>query len=828
MSAALGDGSRWLLLGGRRALAEKDGNVSIATADPAGLCQLVLLNDGTERFFGVAGDSLVRFAGPLGNAETSFRDARLADARVEAFAGRLLVRPARGEAFLVGADGRNEAPLGSALPFEASAVSFASSNVGFAATDAFGLLKTSDGARNWARAAPLLEGELATRQGVPVERVRGTGKTTALPGFALADLGNKTAAFVDEGGKDPLVLAASSGFPLADGDIAFAVPTLGGSASVGVTLLKVSRSTGEVLQRKPLGSYARRPFPSGINEPRCSLTEAARSHLLVECDGTGLFDLDERLELVGARQFEGKLRQTEMGGALAEGDCQGAVRPGSACVRNPDGSFSRIGFQHHLGSSATLLLAKSDGTLVVVDYEAQGFSVRQVDKSGDVTPLAKFGSRVKAAKIHGDLDREGTLTLVVEGTPAKLGELPQVEVSTVTEGRVKTDSFPGALTARNVGGRVVLRRASEIIARDAARAPWQRFARKAPARGEVRVSRAGFVAGDDVRIGWPLSGAPLAEGVEAPAQPLRELVCKTERNLRTLPRLDNSAIDSTIPAWTRALGGLVAIAREGSRYRVRYFTRTPINTIEELYVAARSLSVPTVAGAAIRGGDLGLLINTDKTSWAIRRTNGSASIEPITAPLSAQVEISIGADGSLAWDRGRAGARQIVLWPKSGGPRDVLTTDRNGFRFEPFDKGIDVRAMGKSVSGVARYQIGELATPLPIEPNRFKAEASLALDNLLAAPTCRAPASPETRLVDLDRAFSGVVVDGERLATTSFEVGLARAADGPCMSVALATTERSRWQLGVDLTSGTALVTKTAYPRQPASCVLQQVERSSP
>jgi hypothetical protein len=169
-----------------------------------------------------------------------------------------------------------------------------------------------------------------------------------------------------------------------------------------------------------------------------------------------------------------------------------------------------------------------------------------------------------------------------------------------------------------------------------------------------------------------------------------------------------------------------------------------------------------------------------------------------------------------------------VLWPKAGAPRDVLTTDRNNFRFEPSDKGIEVRALGQLVSGVARYPLGELSAPLAIEPGRFKADSALALGRLRSAPPCRPSTSPETRFFELEKAFSSVIVDGERLPTTSFDIGFARVGDSACMSIAIATTERSRWQVGADLANGTALVGKTEYQRQPASCVMQSAERSSP
>ncbi|MBL8739829.1 MAG: hypothetical protein JNK04_02010, partial [Myxococcales bacterium] len=64
--------------------------------------------------------------------------------------------------------------------------------------------------------------------------------------------------------------------------------------------------------------------------------------------------------------------------------------------------------------------------------------------------------------------------------------------------------------------------------------------------------------------------------------------------------------------------------------------------------------------------------------------------------------------------------------------------------------------------------------------------------------------------------------------TTSFDLGLARAPEGPCIAVAHALTERNRWQVGVDLSTGAALVTKNEYQRLPASCGLQSIERKSP
>jgi hypothetical protein len=205
-----------------------------------------------------------------------------------------------------------------------------------------------------------------------------------------------------------------------------------------------------------------------------------------------------------------------------------------------------------------------------------------------------------------------------------------------------------------------------------------------------------------------------------------------------------------------------------------------------------------------------------------------ASIEPISDLPGSQTAITIGADGSVAWDRGRGGAAQIVLWPKSSRPRDVLTTDRSHFRFEPFDGGIEVRALGAYVTSVARYPLAELATPLSIEPARFEPEASLAVGRLLSTPACRSTAPAAARLVDLPAAFSALVVDGERLSTTSFDLGVARTSEGPCLATAIATTERSRWQVSADLATGTALVSKTEYQRQPASCVLSQPENTSP
>ena len=825
MSAALDDGSRWLLVGGRRALAKAD-RLSFAATDPDDLGQIAFSNGGAATFHGIAGDSLLRFDGPLGKAETVSTDARFSGAKLQAFAGRLLVRPLDGDPFLIGADGRGEAALASMLPFEPSVVSFGSATAGFAMTDAFGLLKTNDGARSWTRAATLLEGVLATRQGVPVEFVQGSGKTTALQGFALATLENKTAALIDRSGKDPLALAAASGIPLDNGDIVVALPKIEPGSTVGVTLLRLAGSTGEVLLAKPLPSYPLKPLPIGT-EPRCAVARAPRDLLLVECDGHQLYEVNEVLQLSEARFFEGKLRLSDAGTAVAEGDCLGGIRSEMACVRNSDGSFTPITFEREMSSSATLVLGKTDGGLIVVDYVSQGFTVREVDKTGVAKGVAKFGSRVRASKIHGDLDQGGALTLVVEG-PVTLGSLPQVEVSTVVDGRVKTDSFPGAITGRNVGGRVVMRSENEIILREQTRGPWKRLARKSPPRGEVRVSQAGFVVGDDVRLGWPVSGPPAPEGSAVPSSGQREMVCKIEKNLRTLPRLDNSTTFTTVPEWTRTLGGKLAIAREGSRYRVRFFTRLPVGTIEEFYVPTRSIAPLTIVGAGIRGADAAVIVTTGTTSWAIRHVNGANSIEKITTPLLTKVDITIGADGSVAWDRGRAGARQIVLWPKSGAPRDALTTDRNNFNFEPFDKGLEVRAIGWHISSVARYPLSELGETVAIDPARFQVDPSLAKRRLLSAPACRVSPPPEARLFDWQRPLTSVVVDGERQLTPTFDVGFARGPEGPCMAFAEAFTERDRWQVGVDMSTGTALVTKNEYQRLPASCGLQSIERKSP
>lgn len=829
MSRALPDGTRWLLLGGKRVSVKVDGSMTAAERDPPDLRQLVVVPRANgQSFHGVAGDTLLAFDGAMGKHATLLSDARLREARVSAFAGRLLVRPGPTDElapFLVSTDGTGETPLGSALPFEASSIAFGSTTIGFAVTETFGLLRTDDGAAHWARAEAALQGDLLLRQGVPALRSKVTGKASALAGFALTAMPNDTSAFVDERGRDPLAIAAASGLPLAGGDV-LAVDAMIEGSMFKAQLLRVSPRTGELKVRRVLGSFALPSKPTVPGEIACSITETEAHHVLIECEGGQHFELDDKLEVIVSRAFPGKLRQSAMGGMLAEGSCEAGTQPNTVCVRRANGQFSTLVFEKSPASVATLTLPRPDGSLVLVDYESQGFATREVDLAGTAQRGPKFGSRVKAAKIHGDLDQAGNLTLVVEGATTKPLELPQVEVTTIQDGRVKTDSFPGALTGRNVGGRVVLRSATEIIVRDGTRAPWQRFPRRAAARGEVRLSQAGFVAGEDVRLGWPIADVPVPDAA-APALPgPRELICTLQKSARSLPRLDNSVINQPLGGkWTRVQEGRVAVRREGARYRVRFFSKTTVASIEEFFVTARSFGDVTIDAAVVRGTDIALLLGTAGGPVAIRRAAGVLSIESIVAPATAAIELTLGADGSVLWDRGTKQARRYVFWPKIGAPRDFLTGDSAGFRFEPAADGVSVFSFGPRVTSVARFGIGEKDPPLSIEPKRFKAVASLGTLGLSRAPPCPdASKQSATPLFDLRSALTGVIVDGERLNATSFETSFSKLGDRPCAAKASVTTDRSRWQIAADLATGDAVVAKSEYQRLPASCVLQQVE----
>jgi len=346
-----------VLLGGRRALVHPDGSLEVEKVPaPEPLCGLVEVPSGARTILvGHGAHGVYRLDDPLGAAVTL---ARSSEGVTSIGAGPSLVavwtRGSDVPRFLDVATGAEHTLPGLPAP-PMRALLFVDDRRGAAVFEAVGLAVTGDGGATWR-----LAGEAAPFDALRVSGLRRRGGVRA---FADAD-GPDGAVDIDGArlgareterpaatelpmlrwirmtGRDPLEVAASSGFDL---------PT-GGAVAVSHGLLaRVDPRSGAVAD---LVEIARNAVEGSCGAGRAGQTAWVACGLREDADPR-LFDPFGVMRLpLGAgalalgrpvlvRNGESELRVAPSGGAMLLESCKND-EPGSACVRQPDGRWKTI------------------------------------------------------------------------------------------------------------------------------------------------------------------------------------------------------------------------------------------------------------------------------------------------------------------------------------------------------------------------------------------------------------------------------------------------------------------------------------------------------